>query len=295
MSFLEIHSLEELFEKNKNGLLSNNILIYLNTNERNILRKISKKICNTIPKTKYVYFPYGRFDELEGKIEMKFDFFHFPLNELNFGFVHVISSKSIFDHFFAGIKRDQSVITWGKTFCMTMIYENVIELESTRGAFAALTDTGGVISWGSSLSGGDSREIPSRITTSGVKKIFATAGAFAALLFDNRCVVWGDKTFGGNNEDLILLNPENIHSVVSNMGAFCALKFNGSVICWGAGTYGGKGPKILEDISQGVIKITQFSHCQFCAIKENGVEIIWPEATNKTFVTNKRLLTLFCM
>lgn len=277
MPLLTVNSLEKFIEIYKNSIFDINILPFLNVNDRICLRMTSKMLSNLISKIQYKYFPNGRLDLVEGKIEMKEAHEKFPDKKLNFGFKDVLATKnSMWSLIYAGLKENGTVITWTHQYFVILHHRQQINtMKSTRGAFAALTENGGVLTWGSNISGGNSNLISQQIAR-GVKKIFSTGAAFAALKFDNSVVVWGDQSFGGNYAKLRFLQPSNIKTMVGNLGAFAALKFDGSVICWGAHRYGGNFSKVTNELSYGVVELEKFSDFQFCAKKENGYEIIWP-------------------
>lgn len=277
MSLLTIGSIENLFKIYKNNLVENNILPFLNAKDRICLRWTSKTLSNIISKIQYKYFPNGRLDFIEGKIEMRLPHEIFPDEKINFGFTDVFATKNSFwSLIYAGVKENGTVVIWTHQYFVTIHHrQNIKTIKSTRGAFAALTEHGGVLTWGSSISGGDTTLISHNISR-GVKEIFSTEAAFAALKLDHSVVVWGDTSFGGDFINLQSLGPQNIKRVVANRGAFAALKFDGSVICWGAHRYGGNFSKVVHQLSNRIVQLTKFSDFQFCAKTENGYEVVWP-------------------
>jgi len=93
MSLLTIGSIENLFKIYKNNLVENNILPFLNAKDRICLRWTSKTLSNIISKIQYKYFPNGRLDFIEGKIEMRLPHEIFPDEKINFGFTDVFATK----------------------------------------------------------------------------------------------------------------------------------------------------------------------------------------------------------
>ena len=72
--------------------------------------------------------------------------------------------------------------------------KNVLQIQSSAGAFAAILGDGSVVSWGSASFGGDSSAVQDQLWD--VRQIQATRSAFAALLGDGSVVTWGH--FGGD-------------------------------------------------------------------------------------------------
>ena len=71
--------------------------------------------------------------------------------------------------------------------------QNVIQIQASQSAFAALLADGSVVSWGATDSGGDCRAVQDQLKD--VQQIQASAQAFAAVLADGSVVVWGDAGF----------------------------------------------------------------------------------------------------
>ncbi|MFM2587535.1 hypothetical protein [Vibrio sp. TBV020] len=111
---------------------------------------------------------------------------------------------------------------------------SVSKLFSNEKAFAALTTSGGVITWGNSAYGGDSSSVQAQLTD--VETIYATKGAFAALKTNGELVVWGNPRYGGDpsfqprGENIPL---ENIVRVFNGGEIFLVINNNGEVASWG--------------------------------------------------------------
>ena len=68
---------------------------------------------------------------------------------------------------------------------------------STEFAFAALKESGQVVTWGDPSVGGDSSGVAEQLQT-GIVNIWANAGAFVAAKSDGSLVIWGDPSAGGD-------------------------------------------------------------------------------------------------
>ena len=77
---------------------------------------------------------------------------------------------------------------------------------STEFAFAALKESGQVVTWGDASVGGDSSSV-AQLLQSGIVNIWANAGAFVAAKSDGSLVMWGDPSAGG---DMNALNQDNM-------------------------------------------------------------------------------------
>ena len=69
--------------------------------------------------------------------------------------------------------------------------DNVIDIFSTWGAFAALKQDGSVVTWGSKRHGGDSTAAQGDLQAN-VAHIYSSSVAFAAVKKDGSIVTWGD-------------------------------------------------------------------------------------------------------
>jgi len=144
-------------------------------------------------------------------------------------------------------------------------------------AFAAITSTGSVASWGSASSGGNSSvatwdsisgtysySSATGSLTSNVTAIYSNPFAFAALKTNGSVVTWGDTENGGNSTIVNSLNSvvtegpsvfgslsSNVTRIYSTGGAFAALKTNGSVVTWGKISNGGNSTPVLINTING--------------------------------------------
>ena len=114
-----------------------------------------------------------------------------------------------------------------------------IEFFSTNRAFAALTPSGAVITWGSSDYGADSSEVAEDIGC-GVVNVYSMSQAFAALKSDGSVVTWGDDSSGGDSSSVASDLTSGVTNIVATQKAFAAIKSDGSLIVWGDSNYGGE-------------------------------------------------------
>ena len=113
------------------------------------------------------------------------------------------SIKAIYSnsYAFAAIKKDGTVVTWGRVFsggdssAKTDELYSIKSIVGSRRAFAALRDDGTVITWGSIFSGGDSSAKTDELYS--IKSIVGSRNAFAALRDDGTVITWGRKKEAG--------------------------------------------------------------------------------------------------
>ncbi len=150
----------------------------------------------------------------------------------------------------------------------------VVAIQSTGGAFAALKSNGSVVTWGSSDYGGNSAAVATQLS-SGVRQIFSTGGgAFAALKSDGSVVTWGRSEYGGNSASVTSQLSSGVVHLASNYYSFAALKSNGSVVTWGLSSYGGNSTSVAPGLSSGVVRIVT-NGSSFAALKSNGSVVAW--------------------
>jgi uncharacterized protein YjbI with pentapeptide repeats len=108
---------------------------------------------------------------------------------------------------------------------------NIIRIFSTKYAFAALKRDGSVVTWGRAYSGGDSNNID---LNNGIINIVSSSYAFAALKNDGSVVLWG--SWSGWSSDTVINQPNiadesSIIEMYSNEDhEFVLVKNDGSLI-----------------------------------------------------------------
>ena len=80
-----------------------------------------------------------------------------------------------------------------------LIDSDVVDVFSSRYAFAALKNDGSVVAWGDPLRGGDTGDAQ-RLLRKGVQSVASTGTSFAALKKNGRVVTWGDPWRGGSKD-----------------------------------------------------------------------------------------------
>lgn len=144
-------------------------------------------------------------------------------------------------------------------------------------AFAALTQSGEVITWGDSYAGGDSREVTGQLKQ--VKQIVPVKDGFAALRQDGTVVYWGNV--GKLSLDKALQNRmTNITKLFANQEAIAALDANGKVHTWGYGPFGGNSLHVQDQLVD-VVDIFARGR-SFVALKKEGSAVIWGQVEEST-------------
>lgn len=231
----------------------------------------------------------------------------------------------------AALKNDGSVVTWGlstqdprsdekggyidtgsprggdSSDVANLINSEVIDIFSTRYAFAALKSDGSVVSWGDPLRGGDTGSAQ-KFLNGGVKTIASTGTSFAALKKNGRVVTWGDPYRGGSKEVVDLnrnhwsmnkkdipevetisvnhLLKSDVRKIYSTRYAYAALKKDGSVVTWGLKRSGAESSSLKNILDKNVTTIAA-SRYAFSALLKDGSIVTWgddgsQQMTNKT-------------
>ncbi|NOZ90283.1 MAG: BspA family leucine-rich repeat surface protein, partial [Epsilonproteobacteria bacterium] len=138
---------------------------------------------------------------------------------------------------FAVLKKDKSVVGWGKGDGDVISFEDLKDsltdikaIYSNSRAYAALSNSGKVITWGEKGAGGDSSIVKNELTD--IKSIYSTATAFAALKNNGEVITWGDKQNGGNSSK-VEDDLKNIIAIYSTTSGFLAITKDRKVVGWG--------------------------------------------------------------
>ncbi len=191
---------------------------------------------------------------------------------------------------FAALKSDGSVITWGYSlaggnssviyYSIGLNYKEVIKDEisvrskltsgvvnifSTKNAFAALKSNGCVVTWGSYKHGGNSSAVKLDLK-SDIIYIASTGSAFAALKSNGSVITWGSTTSGGVSLDVSQNLLSGVVSIASTMKAFAALKSDGSVVTWGSPSYGGDSSDVSNQLISNIVSLHS-NYYAFAALK----------------------------
>ncbi|MGD9971217.1 MAG: DUF4347 domain-containing protein, partial [Sulfuricurvum sp.] len=146
-------------------------------------------------------------------------------------------------------------------------------------AFAALRADGSVVTWGSSIYGGDSSSVASQIDgTLDVTQVFSAYRAFAALRTDGSVVTWGNSSYGGDSSSVAakLDGTIDVTQIFSTYYAFAALRADGSVVTWGSSSNGADSSSVASQID-GTIDVTQVfsTGYAFAALRADGSVVTW--------------------
>ena len=142
---------------------------------------------------------------------------------------------------FVALRDDGSMVAWGQD-----IYGGYLPPESripfvnvvsnTEFAFAALSHSGRVATWGVSCQksncGGDSSTVAS-LLQSDITQVVGNSFAFAALTKSGRVITWGDAASGGDQTTVSWFLQSSIKSIHPASQAFAAIHQNGSCVSWG--------------------------------------------------------------
>jgi len=172
---------------------------------------------------------------------------------------------------------------------------NVVNVYNTaNGAYAVLTASGQVITFGVNFFGGDSSVCASQLL-SGVRQIAVSSQGFSALTASGTVVSWGYVNFlpitTTGNSKLIpppsSLNLTNYTSVVASSytHTYAALNASGGVVTWGY-TNGWTLPNssVLFNVTK-IVATSGYPSYSFCALRSDGHAVMWGSAGVTTTVS----------
>ena len=159
---------------------------------------------------------------------------------------------------------------------------NIIAVYSSSGAFAALSTTGSVTTWGDINSGGNQRinaggydtSVATNLT-SGVVKVITNWYAMAAIKNNGSCVTWGHSNNGGYSGSVTL---SNIVDIYPGIYSFAALNISGGVVTWGNSNNGANSSSVASSINANVVSVNMSNYAG-AALKNNGQVITWGDTT----------------
>jgi YD repeat-containing protein len=158
-----------------------------------------------------------------------------------------------------------------------------------NGAFAIIKADGSVVTWGNSVTGGDSSAVASQLNgTIKTVQVYSNADAFAALRADGSVVTWGASTYGGDSSAVAsqLNGSVKVVQIYSTHDAFAALRADGSVVIWGinaVASYGNDIATLLES-SNRVTQIYSNTYA-FAALRADGSVVTWGNYDDASAVT----------
>ncbi|CAJ1335763.1 unnamed protein product [Effrenium voratum] len=157
--------------------------------------------------------------------------------------------------------------------------QGIQEVASTKLAFAALTTSGSVITWGSSDDGGNSEGVAG--LDEGVLQVVGNGRAFVALKTGGKLVVWGNAEAGGKPPPEVCDQLRSgVVSVARTQEAFAALKENGEVVTWGNPAYGGDSSSAAGSLENIVSVVGTWGErdAAFAALTASGGVVTWGHA-----------------
>jgi len=171
---------------------------------------------------------------------------------------------------FAALRSDGSIVKWGSVTAHEVLNVNANTIYANHGAFAALSDSGEVITFGADSYGGNGSHTVSGLD-SGVTSIAFTERAFAALKDDGSVIAWGNASYGGDSSTVASSALDSdVAQIFATENAFAALKQDGAVVAWG--TTGGYVPPYIDVTN---IKNIKPAGESFVAIKHDGSAVSW--------------------
>lgn len=147
-----------------------------------------------------------------------------------------------------------------------LVYGRVVAIRSNQDAFAALHDTGRIVTWGSRRAGGGMQLQVEAVA------IQCTYFSFCAILRDTSLVAWGEPLEGG----LLPTNLQQLRGIVAVQAtarAFAALLDTGFVLSWGMAAYGGDSSEVRTYLKE--IVAIQSSEDTFAALSRSGEVTTW--------------------
>eukprot|EP00435_Cladocopium_sp_Y103_P022051 s1828_g5.t1 len=159
---------------------------------------------------------------------------------------------------FALLRADGELYSWGGGASRRL--SDVRHVAASECSYAAILRDGGLVTWGSSHFGGDSREVQDQVR--GVVHIQSSCCAFAAQQED------------GSDCSAAPAALLDVQCLQSSAGAFAALCRDGRVVAWGSAEYGGLGPADLRDVTK-----IQASARAFAALRSDGHVVAWGDAS----------------
>lgn len=166
---------------------------------------------------------------------------------------------------------------------------NIVQFVNTAyqaipSSYAAITNTGKVITFGRNTQGGDSSGVAVYLS-SGVTKVVATGMAFAALRSDGTVVSWGQVLDNNGLPANITLTTDlaitpytgaitGCIDIASSIHTFSALKSDGTVVTWGTCKKWASATSVLTGVTK--IKETYgYPNYAYIALRSDGHAVMW--------------------
>eukprot|EP00439_Symbiodinium_sp_Y106_P056353 s2910_g7.t3 len=158
-------------------------------------------------------------------------------------------------------------------------------------AFAAVSQSGAVTTWGDPACGGNSGRVTDQLKSRAFQ-ICYNEWAFAAFREGGQIVCWGDPDAGGQPSGLGTSLGSGVVKVCSTEFAFAALRESGQVVTWGDPSVGGDSSAVADQLQTGIVNIWANAGA-FVAAKSDGSLVIWgdPSAGGDMSALNQDCLT----
>ncbi|CAE7390804.1 HERC2, partial [Symbiodinium sp. KB8] len=158
---------------------------------------------------------------------------------------------------------------------LTLLRTNMVQVQASGGAFAAVLGDGSVVTWGAPDFGGHSSAVQDQLKA--VQQISACrGGAFAAILVNGSVVTWGCCAYGGDSS-AVQTQLKNVQQIQACRFAFAAILDDGSVVTWGKAEFGGDSSAVQAQLKN-VRQIQASSGSAFAAILGDGSVVTWGPA-----------------
>ncbi|OLQ14631.1 E3 ubiquitin-protein ligase HERC2 [Symbiodinium microadriaticum] len=149
-----------------------------------------------------------------------------------------------------------------------------VQVQATRGAFAAILGDGSVVTWGHDAFGGDSRAVQDPAQLKNVQLVQTWLFGFAAILGDGSVVTWGPRVRGMT----AVVCRDSVQQVQASESAFAAILADGSVVTWGDAGCGGDSRAVQGQLKN--VQQVQASSRSFAAILADGSVVTWGDAAH---------------
>ncbi|OLQ11860.1 Ras-related protein Rab-4B [Symbiodinium microadriaticum] len=189
-------------------------------------------------------------------------------NALGVGRARLVDSSGVVLDACAPIKRTRLQNGDSLTFHISRV-----QVQASRGAFAAILGDGTVTTWGNFLYGADSSAVQDQLKN--VQQVQASLSAFAAVLGDGSVVTWGHAGFGGDSS-AVQNQLRNVRQIQASYGAFAAILGDGSVVTWGDAEDGADSSAVQDQLKN--VQQVQASLSAFAAVLGDGSVVTWGHA-----------------
>ena len=158
----------------------------------------------------------------------------------------------------------------------------IIKVYNTHGAFCGLKDTGEIVTWGESVSGGDSSAIQHELQN--IVRVHTSNSAFAAERKNGDIIIWGYEELC-DREYVVVKNVRNIiyapvvdTQYKNSCSGFMCVQKNGNVVKWG---YKYKQIPLSRHDLVNTVQIFESTSCgPYAALQNDGSLIMWETSSD---------------